>query len=249
MNTRNLSPYELTQLAKHGINLDEAKKTQQPIEYLTGHADFCGLDFLVNPHVLIPRVETEGLVELTLQVIAEKIAPSKQVQIREVGSGSGAISISVAKHLENTDFNITLTASDISEKALELAKQNEHQVLNSSKITWLQADLLHDTTNKQIDILVANLPYIPSSRIAELDPSVKDFEPRLALDGGSNGFELIKKLLDQSITILNKNAVLLLEVDDTHLPELFKPWQDHFKITPFTDCFDKHRFIRLDFKS
>lgn len=248
MNTRNLSPYEMTQIAKHGLSADDAKKTQQPIEYLTGHADFCGLDFLVNQNVLIPRIETEGLVELTLQAIAEKTETNKQVHIREVGTGSGAISISVAKHLSDTSLNVTVTASDVSEKALQLAKKNEQLLLHASKIKWVQEDLLSSTKQK-IDILLANLPYIPKARIADLDPSVKDFEPILALDGGGDGFELIKKLLDQSITILNKNAIVLLEVDHTHLPEYFKPWQNYFEITPFTDCFDRHRFIRLDFKS
>ena len=246
MNSKIISPYEKTQLAKHGISSKEFEGTSEPIEYITGHADFCGLDFRVNKSVLIPRVETEALVELSLQAITEKASKSKTLTFLEIGVGSGAIILSVAKHLEDSPLAITLTGTDISSAALSVAQQNESRLLKKQIVTWNKSNVLTEYSGKKIEILVANLPYIPSDRLDKLDKSVKEFEPILALDGGNNGFELIAQLLDQANEHLADSAIILLEVDSIHTPDFFEKWQRQFSVTPFTDCFDHHRFIRLD---
>lgn len=248
MNKRALTPYEQTQLAKHTRTTEQLQQSTIPVEYITGHADFCGLDFLVNPSVLIPRVETEGLVELALQVIAEKQSQDT-VTVAEIGVGSGAVIITVAKHLEQAKLKAKFFGSDISKKALETAQQNMDRLIDSAQIDLIESDLLNNVPDNTIDLLIANLPYIPTSRINKLDNSVKDHEPLLALDGGTDGFTIIATLLNQSIPHLSSNAVILLEVDSTHTKEFFLPWKYSFSIITFPDCFNKHRFVRLDLLS
>jgi release factor glutamine methyltransferase len=246
MNTRLLSPYEQTQLAKHGIGSATSIPASKPIEYVTNHAEFCGMDFFVDQSVLIPRIETEGLVELTLQAITERAASDTAITVVEVGVGSGAVIISVLQHVRQSKWPVQLIGLDVSSEAVMIAQQNESRLVHENWIEWKQSDLLAAIPSNQIDILVANLPYIPSARIETLDASVKEFEPLLALDGGHDGFQLIRQLLDQAQKTLTPTGTILLEVDSQHTPEWFDPWKNNFKITPFTDCYDRHRFIRLD---
>lgn len=243
-----LSPYEQTQLAKYGVS-PKAIKGATPIEYFTGKVTFCGLELLVNPAVLIPRVETEGLVELALQILSELLAqiePNETLKTLEVGTGSGAITIALDQHLSQAGITYQLTATDISKAAVSVAQSNAQQLTNQQPF-FITSDLLAKVTG-QYHLIIANLPYIPSDRIKELDASVKDFEPHLALDGGSNGFSLIKLLLDQAVDHLLPNGHVLLEVDQTHTQNFFDQYTQQFTITYFTDCFDRHRFVRLDLK-
>lgn len=248
MNKRILSPYEKTQLARHG--LDESSISQhQPIEHVTGFADFCGLQFAVNPDVLIPRVETEGLVELSLQAIHEHSTNNEApLSIVEVGTGSGAVIISIAKHLLESKLKYSLYAGDISDSALAVAQQNRQNLLPNAPIEIKKSDLL-SSFDEDFNIIVANLPYIPSARLDQLDSSVVDYEPMLALDGGKSGFEIIRRLLDQSRHKLTPDGSILLEIDHTHDLSFFEPYRHHFSISFFTDCFDRHRFARLDLKN
>lgn len=246
MNTRLLSPYEQTQLARHGISSATQIPVAKPIEYVTHSAEFCGMDFFVDESVLIPRIETEGLVELTLQAITERASTNNPISVVEVGVGSGAVIISVLQHVRSSKWPVQLMGIDISPEALLIAQQNESRLVHENWIEWLQSDLLSAIPTHSLDIIVANLPYIPSERIAQLDESVTAFEPLLALDGGTDGFQLIKRLIEQAEKLLTPTGTIVLEVDSMHTPDWFRPWQDKFRITPFTDCFDRHRFIRLD---
>lgn len=193
-----------------------------PKQYLQGWVEFYKLKFKVSPSVLIPRPETELLVDEILY--SELLTQNPSPTILDIGTGSGCIAIALAKNLPKA----RILATDISEKALKVAKENakEHRVEN--RIFFIKSDLLSvipakagiqltksgsklDSRssslrslgvedlrgNDNIDIVVANLPYIPSTRIPYLDPSVKDFEPRVALDGGSDGFDLYRKLFEQ----------------------------------------------------
>lgn len=247
---RILSPYEQTQLTRHGKakNLDPAALGSQPIEYVTGKAEFCGLVFSVSPAVLIPRVETEELVALTLQVVGEKIAQTSVTSpllIAEVGTGSGAISISIAKHLFPFREKVKIVAGDISSEALAVAKTNS-QLLESQdpEITWVESNLLeHFPVEQPFHIIVANLPYIPSSRIETLDESVRLHEPHLALDGGPRGLDLIYTLLEQAVKRLTPDGVVLLEVDDTHELGDFARFSNWYTFELRTDSFGKNRFV------
>lgn len=235
---RNLSPYEKNQLRKHGIDESIAESTQSPVEYLTGAIEFLGNTFRVDKNVLIPRVETEELVSLATTLILQQAGRNKRevFQIADVGTGSGAIAISIAQELRHHSFAFAVSAFDISPKALVVADKNKQQILPDAPITFILSDLLKNTTtNQHFDCIVANLPYIPSDRIHNLDESVKDFEPHLALDGGPDGLNLVRKLLMQAETLLTPDGIIVLELDITHTAEALQEFVDVWNITTQTD--------------
>ncbi|MBI2330277.1 peptide chain release factor N(5)-glutamine methyltransferase [Candidatus Daviesbacteria bacterium] len=192
--------------------------SSKPSQYTNGCVEFCKLKFKVNPDVLIPRPETELLVDEVLKFIS--LLPTTYYQlltILDVGTGSGNIAISLASH--SSSGNVKIIATDVSEKALKIAKQNAkfHKVEN--RIKFIQSNLL---SNLRLHpkgvrlIIVTNLPYIPSARIPYLDSSVKDFEPHVALDGGEDGFELYRKLFQQIQDKGWKPKLIIGEIDYTH---------------------------------
>jgi release factor glutamine methyltransferase len=174
------------------------KLTREPVQYITGEQFFYGIPFQVNEHVLIPRPETELLVEAVVQK-AEELFQTLSPSLIEVGTGSGAISIAIAK--QKPTWNIY--ASDTSESALRVAKKNAACNLQDSHIDWRIGDLLIPFVEQQIvaDIVVANLPYVPLSDQTTLQPEVKLFEPSLALYGGMDGLDLYRKMIPQ-LTLL-----------------------------------------------
>lgn len=159
-------------------------RAEKPKQYQQGWTEFYKLKFFISEDTLIPRPETELLVD---EVI--KLNPAT---LLDIGTGSGCIAISVAKNIKD----IRILATDISEKALEIAKKNAkfHRVEN--KIFFQKRDLLQ---GMQIapDVIVTNLPYIPTARLMHIDPMVTDWEPKIALDGGEDGFELYRTLFNQ----------------------------------------------------
>ncbi|HSG44368.1 MAG TPA: peptide chain release factor N(5)-glutamine methyltransferase, partial [Anaerolineales bacterium] len=178
---------ELSLTTEQNYQLSESLsrlESGEPFPYILGRWDFFGLEFEITPDTLIPRPETELLVEKAITWL--KNNPTQRT-IADVGTGSGAIAIALATNIP--DANIL--ATDISPKALQVAIQNaeKHKVLG--KINFMECDLLPERTS--IDLLCANLPYIPTDTLHEL--SVFGREPTLALDGGSDGFALIRKLI------------------------------------------------------
>jgi len=183
----------------------------EPFPYVIGAWEFFGLEFTVTPDVLIPRPETELLVEKAIMWMQSN---SDRHNIADIGTGSGAIAISLATHIPNAN----ILATDISVQALEVAKSNaeKHHVIDSIK--FIECDLLPDQSHtknhkSEIDLLCANLPYIPTQTLHQLP--VFNREPTLALDGGPDGFELIRKLLEIAPAWLAPHAVLLLEIEAT----------------------------------
>jgi release factor glutamine methyltransferase len=218
---RKLSPYEITHLLRYGYhNLDQAAQTSMPVEYLTGKNEFCGHVFTVSPEVLIPRVETEDLVATAIDV-CHTLSGKKRgetLQLADVGTGSGAIAISLSLALQQAHINHHLIASDVSHQALEVAQLNAQKLKVTSKmIDFLKSDLMqaYSPTTK-LDLVIANLPYVPNYRLPFLDESVRLFEPPLALDGGDDGFQLINQLLQQLPRYLDPSGIVLLEADYTH---------------------------------
>lgn len=181
-----------------------------PLPYIIGHWEFYGLDFLVTPDVLIPRPETELLVEYAKNWLHDH--PDRRHAL-DLGTGSGCIAISLATLFED----LKITASDISPAALAVARKNakKHQV--NFRIEFTLADLLNlinhtsSTYSTPFDIIIANLPYIPSTVLKDL--AVFQREPSLALDGGSDGLDLISRLLQTTGPILAQNGCILLEID------------------------------------
>lgn len=170
------------------------KKVEMPIQYKKGWVEFYKLKFAVTPDCLIPRPETELLVDEVLKYIsAGKDTHSHIINILDIGTGSGCIAIALAK---NTPPTVNIMASDISEQALRVAQKNAHFNSVGDRIEFTYSNLL-DEIEHPVDIIVCNLPYIPSARIPYLDPEVKDYEPHIALDGGTDGFELYRELFTQ----------------------------------------------------
>lgn len=211
-----------------------------PVQYQKGYVEFYKLKFKVTPDVLIPRPETELLVDEVLSFLHTylgsdpdqqptlnkhnpKLVQGRTLQanmtILDIGTGCGAIAIALAKNLVLSlkSVRIKITATDVSEKALAIALQNAKLHGVEHDITFSKSDLLSSLSpSPKPDVVVTNLPYIPSERIAYLDPSVKDYEPHVALDGGSDGFELYRKLFQQ-IKEQNWHPKLILgEIDYTH---------------------------------
>lgn len=177
----------------------------EPLAYITGTQAFYGLNFIVTPHVLIPRPETELLVETAIGWLSEHPNARKAV---DIGTGSGCIAVSLAKFF--TDLQIL--ATDISPEALHVAHQNAlcHVVVN--QIRFLVSDLL-EGIDETFDLVCANLPYIPSSKLSEVNSIA--FEPLLALDGGNIGLDYISRLLEQLPPKLNTPGCCLLEIEET----------------------------------
>jgi release factor glutamine methyltransferase len=179
----------------------------EPLQYILGKADFMGLELKVSPDVLIPRPETEILVEAAVGYISkiQKENPGR-LSVLEIGTGSGCIAICLAKSLKD----ISITATDISAKALSMAKKNAVWNKVSRKINFMQSDLFH-MCNKTYNVIVSNPPYVPTGQIDNLQPEIK-FEPRIALDGGTDGLKFHHRIINESLHYLARRGLLILEI-------------------------------------
>ena len=177
----------------------------EPVAYLVGHRDFYGLDLVVDRRVLIPRPETELLVEAVSDHIDSRT--NQNVRMVDVGTGSGAVAVAVAANCPSAQ----IYAVDLSPAALEVAQENVQRHDSRGQITLLQSDLLAALPQK-VDIVAANLPYITSGDYPNLMADVRDYEPRLALEAGPEGLDLIERLLDQAPDHLRPGGVLFLEI-------------------------------------
>ena len=240
---RKLTPYEQNHLRKWAPKIDSDAIGDQPVEYTTGHVEFLGLDFLVTPDTLIPRLESEQMVTDALQFIDDHNLAHPT--IADIGTGSGCLGISLAVKLAKRQIPYSIFLSDISLKALKVADLNAQRLLHSPEnLFFLESNLLENFPKIQFDLILANLPYIPSKNIAGLDPSVKDFEPKIALDGGPKGNLFINALLDKIPHFLKKGGLAILEIDDTHDLKSFSfPKGISARIT--NDCFHKPRFLMV----
>lgn len=185
-----------------------------PLQYITGQQEFMGLDFFVNENVLIPRQDTEILVEKALKWIKKEWNenPGKTIEVLDMCTGSGCIAISVArlsKELYSID-DIFVTAVDLSEEALEVAKKNREN--NQCKIEFIQSDLFTELKEKQFDIIISNPPYIKSDVIPTLMEEVKDFEPMMALDGAKDGLKFYIQITKECVSQLKSGGALMYEI-------------------------------------
>lgn len=179
-----------------------------PVAYLVGKREFYSLDFEVTPDVLIPRPETELLVVALLDHAKEQGRAGDELAIADVGTGSGIIAVCVAKNLKAAN----VTALDLSPKALAVAKRNAEKHNVAERIAFFESDLFAATDGATFDFIASNPPYITTAELAELDKSVREFEPMLALDGGANGTTVIERLIAEAATRLKPGGVLLMEI-------------------------------------
>ena len=174
----------------------------KPIQYLIGYSNFYGYDFIVNEDVLIPRYETEELVENILYRYDEHFKGQK-VNVCDLATGSGNIAITLA--LEEANMNVT--ATDISAKALDVAKKNAEKL--GAKVNFIEGDMLVPVQGMKFDIFVSNPPYIPNEEL--VDPLVKDNEPNIALFGGSDGMKFYDIILRGVAPLLKEKAIIAFE--------------------------------------
>lgn len=193
---------------KKYLEIINRRASGEPYAYITGYKEFMKLDFKVDKNVLIPREDTELLVEQVIEIVNQKQnksgVPAQQLRILDMCTGSGCIAISLAKILEN----IEATAVDISEKALEIAKENAKN--NSVDVQFVLSNLF-EKIDKKFDIIVSNPPYIQTKVIEELQKEVKN-EPVLALDGGETGLNFYEEIIEKAPHFLNQNGVLAFEI-------------------------------------
>jgi len=211
-----ISPIKISQIKK---NLRK-RISGIPLSHITKKREFFGIDFFVNENVLIPRQESELLVE---EVIAFCRKHQKtNLTVVDVGTGSGALAISIAKNLEN----VNVIATDISQKALQVARKNAEKIHVSNKISFLHSNLL-ENLKTPANVIVANLPYLSTSEINTLSLEVKK-EPEIALFGGENGIDLIEKLIRQTPKHLKKNGKLILEISPSQKNIVFSLIEQSF---------------------
>lgn len=177
----------------------------RPIAYIVGNREFMGLDFFVKEGVLIPRPDTEVLVEEVIKLAKKKDAKN----ILDIGTGSGAITVSLAKYLEN----VKVTSVDISDIALEIGKRNAISNEVDDRINFVKSDLFTNIDKEtKFDIIVSNPPYIKREVIETLDKQVKDYEPYNALEGGVDGLDFYRAITKQAKEYLKKGGILAYEV-------------------------------------
>jgi release factor glutamine methyltransferase len=187
--------------------LVERRASHEPLQHLLGFEDFRGLRLAVSPNALIPRPETEGLVGWAVELLAHRPA----AVVADVGTGSGAIACALASELPRA----TILAVDTSPVALAVAAGNVQALGLSARVKLVAGDLLAPLRGRPpLDMIVANLPYLPSAVLPTLPAEVSWFEPRLALDGGPDGLQVIRRLVAAAPAVLGPGGVLLMEIGE-----------------------------------
>jgi len=185
-----------------------ARRAQrEPLAYIVGHQEFYGLDLVVDRRVLIPRPETEHVVERALLTLKE--IPHPEPVIADIGTGSGAIALAIAHNTLRTK----IIATDISPEALSVAQLNATRLHLADRIEFVNTDLL-EGIETPIDILTANLPYIPLERLSQLPREIRDYEPRLATLAGLDGLSVIRRLLKQVEAHVARSSFIFLEISE-----------------------------------
>jgi len=194
-NERNMYKEFLLRRAKH-----------EPVQYITGNVEFYGLEFIINKSVLIPRPETELLVE----TILKNVTPVEGLNILDIGTGSGNIVVSLAKNLPNSKF----TAIDKSSDALDTAKKNSELNKVNNQINFLEFDILteHELTDESFDLIVSNPPYVSNDDFKNLAPELNKFEPEIALTDFSDGYYFYKCITEKASQLLKSNGKIFFEL-------------------------------------
>lgn len=229
---RIISPAESKQIAC----IVEKRLTGRPLWYIIGDVDFCGCTIKVDERVLIPRPETEQLAEIAIKTVEEGD------KVLDMCTGSGCLAIAIAKGCAGK--NISVTAADVSDAAIMLAKENAN--LNSAVVHFVQTDLF-DNIRGRFNVIVCNPPYIKTAEIAELDREVKDFEPRIALDGGEDGLDFYRRLAREINRYVARGGMLILEVGEDQAAEVLRLFEKRDYAIVIKDLEGKDRFLKIAF--
>lgn len=197
---------------EYELNNDEAdqfnrfvarRANREPFQYITGRQEFYGLDFEVTPDVLIPRPETEILVETAIKELRKLDTPT----FCEIGVGSGCISVSILHNVPTA----TAVATDISKQAIAVTRRNAERHGVTDRLTFIEGDLFASIDQK-FDMMVSNPPYIPDADLTDMQKEVRDFEPHNALFAGTDGLDIIRRIISEAPDHLNTGGLLLIEI-------------------------------------
>jgi release factor glutamine methyltransferase len=187
----------------------------EPLQYITGHQEFFGLEFEVTPAALIPRPETELIIEETIRLVQQRIVthPAWQLLIVDVGTGSGCIAVTLARELENVCAETKIIATDISPAALAVALRNATRHGLSGRIEFCEMNLLDDFPAEALaDFIISNPPYVAANELPSLQREVRDWEPRLALTDFADGLSFYRRLLSDAPARLRPGGYLICEI-------------------------------------
>lgn len=215
----------------------------QPLAYIIGHQQFLGWNFLSDNRALIPRPETEQLTELVMREIRRRNL--KNGRFLEIGTGAGPIAISLKKHFPEAH----VTATDISDEALSLAEENAKRL--AVEIDFIESDLFENVPKEKFDVIVANLPYVPSPKLNFVSDQILDFEPMIAIDAGDDGLKYITPLLEQIKPFLANDSIVALEFWHTHgddVKDLVEKYLPDHTVTVEKDLagFDRFAIIKSE---
>lgn len=226
----------------------QRRSKREPLQYIIGEEEFRGLVFKVTKDVLIPRPETELLVEEAVKIIVRQRAKGKRqkVNVIDLCTGSGCIAVSIAKEIDDC----VVYATDISEKALAVARENAKKHSVEDKITFLQGSFLVPLKGKglegKIDIILSNPPYVTKKDMEKLQPEIKEYEPSLALYGGEDGLDSYRKIIPEALTYLKNGAYLTLEIGYSQaegVKKLFTQYSGYGKIEIINDLSEIERVV------
>ncbi len=197
--------YELSENESNNFHrILKRRAGREPLQYIRGQQEFFGLDFIVTPDVLIPRPETELIVEAAIEILKQKENP----RFCEIGTGSGCISVSILHAIKNA----TATGADISETALKIARTNAEKNNVSGRLNIIRSDIFGNFESERFDLIVSNPPYISIEDFGNLQLEVRDFEPQNALTDGKNGLSIIEKIISDAPEFLKADCFLLMEI-------------------------------------
>ena len=222
---------------KYFLEMMKDRLNERPIAYIIGNREFMGLDFFVKEGVLIPRPDTETLVEEIINICNNKTG----LNILDIGTGSGAITVSLAKYLDKSH----VVSVDISDIALEIASKNAISNKVDERIDFIKSDVFSNVSDEtKFDIIVSNPPYIRKADISGLDRQVKDFEPYHALEGGEDGLDFYRRITEESRQFLKQDGILAYEVGHDQASDVSKIMQQNGFKGIYTKC-DLQGFERV----
>ena len=205
-------------------DLVRRRRTKEPTAYLVGQREFYGIPIRVDRRVLVPRPDTETLVQVALDRSRHRSAHGHAL---DLCTGSGCVAIAFARR--RAGWNVI--GVDISSEALQVAEDNTLRVGNILGLAWLQGDLFEPLSQRRFDLITANPPYIPSAEYLDLDATIRDFEPKLALDGGADGLDVTRRIVQEAPHWLEREAILAVEIAFDQAPAII----DLFQTRGFVD--------------
>jgi len=213
-------------------DLIQKRLTGIPLQHITNEQYFYGNSYYVNEHVLIPRPETEMLVDSGIEYITQRFHKGKRhFRVVDMCTGSGCIALSIGNYFANEaskfqDIDLEILGVDISKEALKVARMNSNNIYHNNSVCFVESDLFKNVTWSDIDLFLSNPPYITPDEINNLSSEVKDYEPILALDGGNDGLEFYRLISSESFDKLGEDSMIIYEIGHGQMTDVIKILED-----------------------